>query len=179
MNLDAQIEAILFFKAEPMKLAKIAEFLNVSEEAVNEALATLEQKLGGRGVILIRKDGEATLGTAPETSELIDKMVKEDLSKDLGKATLETLTIILYRSPVSKPEIDYVRGVNSNYILRSLLVRGLIEKIPKPDDQRSFLYRPTFQLLEHLGISDLSQLPEKEAFAEKVSESMQEFSKDQ
>ena len=179
MNLDAQIEAILFFKAEPMKLAKIAELLNVSEVAVGEALTTLEQKLEGRGVILIRKDGEATLGTAPETSELIDKMVKEDLSKDLGKATLETLTIILYRSPVSKPEIDYVRGVNSNYILRSLLVRGLIEKIPKPDDQRSFLYRPTFQLLEHLGISDLSQLPEKEAFAEKVSESMQEFSKDQ
>jgi len=154
MNLDAQIEAILFFKAEPMKLAKIAELLNVSEVAVGEALTTLEQKLEGRGVILIRKDGEATLGTAPETSELIDKMVKEDLSKDLGKATLETLTIILYRSPVSKPEIDYVRGVNSNYILRSLLVRGLIEKIPKPDDQRSFLYRPTFQLLEHLGISD-------------------------
>jgi chromosome segregation and condensation protein ScpB len=78
------------------------------------------------------------LGTVPEASELIEKIIKDELTRELGKSSLETLTIILYKSPIAKPEIDYIRGVNSNYILRNLLVRGLVEKISNPKDQNEW-----------------------------------------
>jgi segregation and condensation protein B len=75
--------------------------------------------------------------------------------KDLGKAGLETLSIILYQGPISRAEIDYIRGVNSNFILRNLLIRGLIERVENPHDQRSFLYKPTLELISYLGLSKI------------------------
>ncbi len=175
MTLDAQIEAILFFRAEPLSFAKLAGFLGVDEHSVEEATFVLEEKLKERGVTLLRKNEEISLGTDPAMSDILDAMVKEDLSKDLGKATLETLTIVLYKGPLAKSEIDYVRGVNSGFILRNLLVRGLIEKISNPRDQRSFLYQPTFELLEHLGLTRVEDLPEYEEFRAKVEESINDF----
>ncbi len=78
----------------------------------------------------------------------------------MGKASLETLTIILYRGPITKSQIDYIRGVNSNFILRGLLIRGLIEREKNPDDERGFIYKPAIELITHLGIGSLSGLPE-------------------
>ena len=78
----------------------------------------------------------------------------------MGKAGLETLSIILYQGPITRSEIDYIRGVNSNFILRNLLVRGLIEKIVSPKDTRSFMYRPTFELLQHIGVSKIENVPD-------------------
>ena len=175
MNIDAQIEAVLFFRAEPMKLAKLAEILGTDEEAIRGGIEMLKEKLLERGIAVLEKDDEISLGTIPEMSAIIEKMVKEELSRDLGNAAIETLTIILYKSPIQKAELDYIRGVNSNFILRSLLVRGLIEKIPNPEDQRSFLYRPTFDLLTHLGIKKTEDLPDFEEFRTKVEESVKEF----
>ena len=102
------------------------------------------------------------LGTSPENHDLIEKLKKDELSKDIGKAGLETLSIVLYRGPVRKSEIDYIRGVNSGSILRNLMIRGLIERKSDEKDQRSFLYVPTFDLLSFLGISELNELPEYE-----------------
>jgi len=172
MSIDAQIEAVLFFKAEPTKIAKLATLFNVEEEMILEGLKILGEKLSDRGIVLLQKDGEVSLGTAPEMGGVIDTLAKEELSQDLGKASLETLTIVLYKHPIAKSEIDHIRGVNSNFILRHLLVRGLVEKIENPRDQRSFLYRPTFELLEHLGIKDLDELPDREEFYTKVEESI-------
>ena len=93
-------------------------------------------------------------------SSLIEKLTKEELMKDLGKAGLETLSIILYQGPLPRAEIDYIRGVNSQFILRNMLIRGLIEKVENPADRRSFLYKPTMQLLAHLGLSSTSSLPD-------------------
>jgi len=177
MTLEAQIEAILFFKAEPISVKKLAEILNISEESVLDGLNTLEGQIVGRGVVLLKKDDEVSLAVASEMGPVIDKMVKEDLSRDLGKAALETLTIVLYKGPLPKPEIDYIRGVNSNFILRNLLVRGLVEKMPNPKDQRSFLYQPTFELLRYLGISKTEDLPDFEEFRNKVEESIIESTK--
>ena len=175
MNIDAQIEAVLFFRAEPMKIAKLAEILDTDIETIRGGIVTLKEKLMERGIAVLEKDDEISLGTVPEMSAIIEKMVKEELSRDLGNAAIETLTIILYKSPIQKAELDYIRGVNSNFILRSLLVRGLIEKIPNPEDQRSFLYRPTFDLLAHLGIKKTEDLPNFEEFRTKVEESVKEF----
>jgi segregation and condensation protein B len=100
------------------------------------------------------------LGTAQELSPLIEQLTKEELSRDLGKAGLETLSIILYQGPISRADIDYIRGVNSQFIVRNLLIRGLIERVDNPKDARSFLYKTTLQLLSHLGVSKIEDLPE-------------------
>ena len=140
MTLDAHIEALLYWKGESVAKKKLASILSVSEKDITEALMTLQTKLAERGVTLVEKDDEVMLGTAPEASELIEKLRKEELVKDLGKAGLETLSIIAYKGPVSRAEIDYIRGVQSNFILRNLQIRGLVEKIANPSDQRSYLY---------------------------------------
>jgi len=168
MNLDSQIEAILFFKSEPVAIKRLAELLKVREDTVNEALKILEDKLLERGVTLVRNEGEVMLGTAKEASDLIAGIQKDELSRDLGKAGLEVLSIVLYKGPISRPDIDYIRGVNSSFILRHLLVRGLIDRVPNPLDARSYLYKPTFDLLTHLGLSKVEALPEYETMKEKV-----------
>ena len=168
MTLDAKIESVLFWKAEPIALPKLAKIFGVDDAKIKEGLKVLEDRLSGRGVALVFKDDEVALRTAPESSGFIDKLAKEELTRDLGKAGLETLSIVLYQGPISRREIDYVRGVNSNFILRNLLVRGLVEKISNPKDQRSFLYRPTFDLLSHLGISKIEDLPEYASFRSEI-----------
>lgn len=170
MPLEAQIEAVLFWRAEPIALAKLAQILNKKEAEILASLETLEKNLENRGVSLIKKDDEVTLGTNPEVSSLIEKLAKEELSRDLGRASLETLTTILYKQPVSRAEIDYIRGVNSSFILRHLMVRGLIERIANPQDARSFLYRPTFDLLQHLGLTKLEDLPDHDALAKQLAQ---------
>jgi len=160
-DLEKKIEAVLFWKGEPMKIKKLAQVFNKKEEEeVLESLKSLENKLIDRGIVLLFKDEEVTLGTSKDSSEIIERLTKEELVRDLGKAGLETLSIIVYMGPISRAEIDLVRGVQSSFILRNLTVRGLVERITNPKDQRSFLYRPTFDLISFLGISKIEDMPE-------------------
>ena len=159
MELANSIEAILFYQAEPMKVSRLATLLKRSESEVLEAIKALEDKLSTTGLRLLTNGNEVTLGTSPDASALIEAITKEELSKDLSKASLETLAIVLYKGPLTRAEIDYIRGVNSTFILRNLLIRGLVEKVDNPNDQRSFLYKPTFQLLEHMGVTKTEELP--------------------
>ncbi len=162
MKLEQQIEAVLFWKGEPVKIKKLAEILTVAEETIVIGLGLLESSLNGRGLVLVRREDEVTLGTASEISPLIEKLTKEELVRDLGKAGLETLSIIIYKGPISRAEIDYIRGVQSNFIIRNLSIRGLIEKVTNPKDARSFLYKPTFELLQYLGVLKIEDMPEFE-----------------
>jgi segregation and condensation protein B len=165
---DAQIEAILFWKAEAVSQKKLADIFETTPEEIAKDLDTLEAKLKDRGLTLIRIDDEVALGTSKEVSSIIEKLTKEELVRDLGKAGLETISIVLYQGPISRAEIDYIRGVNSTFILRNLLIRGLIEKIQNPKDQRSFLYKPTMDLLSHLGVEKLENLPEYQKVREDI-----------
>ncbi len=160
ISLESQIEALLFWKAETLSIKKISTILNKKEEEIKVAVKNLREQLKGRGITLIEWEDDVTLGTAKEVSELIEGLTKEELSKDLGKAGLETLSIILYQGPISRADIDYIRGVNSQFILRNLLIRGLTERVDNPKDQRSFLYKPTLELLSFLGISKIEDLPD-------------------
>ncbi|MFA6554151.1 MAG: SMC-Scp complex subunit ScpB [Candidatus Paceibacterota bacterium] len=160
MELSQKIEALLFWKAEPISIKKLASLLKVDNSAIVQGLDQLEQNLKGRGLSLVRDDEEVMLGTAKELSSLIEDITKEELTRDLGKAGLETLSIILYQGPISRADIDYIRGVNSQFILRNLLIRGLVERVDNPVDARSFLYKPTLALLSHMGISKIEDLPE-------------------
>lgn len=169
MSLDAQIEALLFYNNEPMQLTAIAKLLNTSEDTIIESIHILKQNLENRGLVLIENDSSVLLSTSPEASELIKNLRKDELSKDLGKAGLETLTIILYKGPASKRQIDYIRGVNSGSILRNLLIRGLIEKVEQKGE-RSFTYQATFELLQYMGITQKEDLPEYEEVLQKLNE---------
>lgn len=160
MELSQSLCALLFYQAEPISVKRLAGLLKRPEGDVRDALLLLETALEQTGIRLLANGDEITLGTAPEASTLIEAITKEELSKDLSKAALETLAIVLYKGPITRSEIDYVRGVNSTFILRNLLIRGLIEKIDNPNDQRSFLYKPTFQLLEYMGVARAEDLPE-------------------
>lgn len=159
-NLDKIIEATLFFKGEPVGKKKLAEILDAEKDEIEEALKILERKLSDRGIVLVRTDDDVALGTSGDVSEVIEKISKEELEGDIGRAGLETLSIIVYRGPVSRSGIDHIRGVNSSFILRNLMIRGLVERMPDPKDQRSFLYKPTLSLLSYLGISSVDKLPE-------------------
>ena len=170
--MDSQIEAVLFWKGEPQSIKKLALSLGKKEEEVQSALGVLKEKIKDRGVELIYKDDEVMLGTASKLSPIIERLTKEELVRDLGKAGLETISIIAYKGPISRAEIDYIRGVQSNFILRNLQIRGLVEKITNEKDHRSFLYRPTFELLAFLGVSRVEDLPEYEKVKEEFAQNL-------
>lgn len=169
MNLEKSIEAVLFYKAEPVAIAALAKMLSANEEDIRNALSILDERLKEGGLRLIVKNDEALLMTAPEMSDLIDSISKEEFEKDLSRAALETLTIVLYKGPIARSQIDHIRGVNSQFILRSLSIRGLIERITDESNRRMSLYRPTFDLLGHLGIASVNELPEYEKITEKLN----------
>ena len=173
MELDAKIEALLFFKGEPVSTKEMAKYLKTKESAVKEALGTLEQKLEGRGLSLVYKDNKVMLGTGREMGPLLEELRKEELDKELSKASLETLSVILYKEGVTRSDIDYIRGVNSSFILRNLLIRGLIERKTHPTDSRKYVYSPTFELLQHLGLSKMEDLPEYTEVTKSLQESVE------
>lgn len=160
MNTSQQLEAILFYKGEPETKKNLAKLLSVDEATIEAGITELKEALQGRGVALVEHEGTYELRTAPETTELIAALRKQELNRDLGKAGAETLAIVLYKGPVARSEIDYIRGVNSSFILRNLLIRGLIDRASMPGNQRSFVYTPTLELLSHLGVSGVEELPD-------------------
>lgn len=160
LNLESKIEAILFFKGEPVSRKKLADILKINLDEINEAIEKLKASLENRGIVLLEKEKEITLGTAPELSKLIEDLQKEELNKELSKASLETLSILLYKNGASRSEIDYIRGVNSSFTLRALSVRGLIEKSIDPKDSRRYIYKPSFELLSFMGVKSIEELPE-------------------
>ncbi|MDO8492914.1 MAG: SMC-Scp complex subunit ScpB [bacterium] len=173
MQIEQLIEAILFFKGEPVSIDRLKRILNKNNEEIAEALSTLEQNLSERGIVLMRKEDEVMLATNKKAGDLIESLIKEELHKELGRAGLETLSIVLYLGPVSRSEIDYIRGVNSTFILRNLLIRGLIERIDNPKNKRSFLYQTTFELLSYLGVKSVLELPEYHATRTETEERRQ------
>lgn len=153
------IEAILFWKGEPVSKKKLRELGSLEADELEKVLYQIEESLKDRGVTLIKKDDEVMLGTDPEASKIIEEISREELSKELSKATLETLSTVLFLAPVRRSQIDYVRGVNSQFSLRHLEIRGLVEKVPDDKDSRVHLYRPTFDCLSFLGVSSIEELP--------------------
>lgn len=170
-KLVAAIEAILFVYGEPLEIKRVAKILAIKEAEVETALGELSDKLKdeSRGLTLIREDPGALnkkvqLATKKEFTPLLENFIKEEFKENLTPASLETLSLIAYLAPVSRSEIDYYRGVNSSFILRSLLLRGLIDRFLNPQKGNVYLYQPSFDLLKYLGISKIEELPEYEKF---------------
>ncbi len=156
MPLDILIEAVLFYKATPQKKSALQKLFAVDDESWAIATEQLRHRLEFGATRLVETETEISLGTAPELSEFVETMRKSELKGEIGKAGAETLAIVLYKEPVSRAEIDRIRGVNSSFILRNLLVKGLVTREAVGN---SYQFRITPELLEHLGASSKSDLP--------------------
>ncbi len=153
------LEALLFAEGGPLLRKRILSLLEVDAATLEQAIAELTHALTGRGLALIVTHDELELRTAPAATDLMKKFRESELSRDLGKASLETLALILYRNGATRTEIDWIRGVNSATALRALMLRGLIERSEDTSDKRRALYTPTVEALAHLGITSVSDLP--------------------
>lgn len=118
--------------------------------------------------MLNRINNQIQLATKPDFQKLGEKIIKEEIKENLTPATLETLSIVAYNGPIARSTIDYLRGVNSGYILRNLLVRGLIERYPDPQRPYVFLYNVSFDFLKHLGLAKQEELPEYQKYKDLV-----------
>lgn len=161
LNLKSKIEALLFFKGEPLTLKKISEILEQSTEEIDIALNELINDKKNTGLQIVKNGEEIMLGTSSLASNFIETLRKEELNKELSKASIETLSIILYKNKdgITRNEIDYIRGVNSSFILRNLLIRGLIQKSTDEKDNRRLCYKPTLEALQFLGVDNIESLP--------------------
>lgn len=166
-SITSKIEAILFVSGDEISIDALQKALgeNITEEEILAQLSVLQEAYRGKGVRIIMKDGKAQMVSAPEYAEIIQAFVKSHLTEELTPAALETLACIAYREPIAKQEIDELRGVNSIFSLRSLLMRGLIEKTKKEDDARTDHYRVTLDFLKKLGVEKITDLPEYDVFS--------------
>lgn len=162
MNLQIKIEALLYAAGKPLSVKQIAELTGEELEAVKAAGAELENyyRTANRGLVLIDNNDKWQLATHPDTAELVGQLIKEEVAGELTRPSLEALTVIAYRGPISKTELDKIRGVNCAMILRNLLVRGLIES--KDSRAGEPLYNVSFDFLKHLGLGSVNELPDFE-----------------
>jgi segregation and condensation protein B len=162
------VEALLFASGEPLATLQLAEALEGEPDEVRAALAVLEQRRKDGGVELVRVAGGWQLRTAPRFGVPVHRLLGTR-PKKLGRGALEALSIIAYRQPVTRPEIDRLRGVDSGGVVKQLVDRGLVRSAGRADDPgRPLLYRTTAAFLELFGLPDLAALPTIEERAELV-----------
>lgn len=160
-NLKLQIESLLFVSTKPLKINKLKDLIKGAKlEDIKQAVIELKGKFNQEdsGLRIIENNGVIQFTTAPESNELVKSFIKDETSGELTRPSLETLTIIAYRQPVTKAELEQIRGVNCSMILRNLMIRGLIMK---KDDKKMLAsyYFVTVDFLKFLGITDISELP--------------------
>lgn len=159
-NLEQAIESILFTYGEPLAAKKIANLTQSGANDVIKALAGLEQNLKLRGLRLINHKDEWQLVTPPENGPYIEQLVKSDIQEELTPASLEVLAITAYHGPVTKAQIESLRGVNSTYALRNLMLRGLIEKNQAGGVKKIHQYEISLTALRKLGLTKKEDLPQ-------------------
>ena len=163
MNLNSQLETILFVASRSVSAKKLAKILNSTSEEINLAMEDLMTKFNveENGVKILKNNDEWQMVSNPENSALAEKFVKAEITGELTRPQLETLTVISYCGPITKPELEQIRGVNCSLILRNLMMRGLVKE---SDDKTKLLpaYEITMEYLRHLGLENLEQLPDYE-----------------
>jgi segregation and condensation protein B len=159
-SLPAMLEGLLFVAAEPVTPLQLAAALDLTTVEVEKGLEELEEQLRGRGLRLQRHSGRVQLTTAPEMADSVERFLGLEATSRLSRAALETLAIIAYQQPVTRPAVDMVRGVNSDGVIKSLLSKGLLQEVGRSDGPgRPILYGTTPAFLQHFGLNSLSELP--------------------
>lgn len=165
-SLLSQLESILFVASKSLTVQQLAKATDVSIDKIRDAVETLKAKYNhdDSGIRIFTTEDSVQMGTGPENADVIEHFMKDEVAGELTKAQLETLTVIAYRGPITRPELEQIRGVNCAVIIRNLLMRGLLEE----HDNREKLmpvYIVSTEALRHLGIESVEQLPEYEALS--------------
>ncbi|MFC1612367.1 SMC-Scp complex subunit ScpB [Patescibacteria group bacterium] len=162
MNIKSQIESLLFISGNPFSIEKIAKLLNIKKKDTEKFLEELKKEYDDekRGVRIAIIDKKYQMVTDPENSKLIEKFLNQEVIGELTRPQLEALTIIAYRGPISKLDLEQIRGVNCSLILRNLMIRGLIEQKTNKDGLESYVI--THDFLKFLGLTDVKKLPDYE-----------------
>ena len=166
MSLRSEIESLLFVSSRPLSVKRLVEVTGRKREEVTEALTELEKSYAERedsGVVILRNGDEVQAATSPEHAEMVKNFLKDETFGELTRPALETLTIVAYRGPLAKAELEQIRGVNCSLILRNLMIRGLVEvkEEARPDGPTS-IYGVTFDFIRYLGLRQVSELPDYE-----------------
>ena len=160
LPLFVKLEAMLFVAPEPVTTAQLATALDVAPSVVERGLNELDASLATRGLRLQRHAGRFQLTTAPQLTELIERFLGLEATTHLSRAALETLAIVAYQQPVTRPQIDSIRGVNSDSMMKSLLGKGLILESGRADGPgRPILYSTTPEFLQHFGLNSILEMP--------------------
>jgi segregation and condensation protein B len=160
LSLSVKLEALLFVAAEPVSTAQLSAALDVAASVVERGLNELDASLLTRGLRLQRHAGRVQLTTTPQLAELIERFLGLEATTHLSRAALETLAIIAYQQPVTRPQIDSIRGVNSDSMMKSLLNKGLILESGRADGPgRPILYSTTPEFLQHFGLNSILEMP--------------------
>ena len=161
LGLEACLEGLLFVAAGPVTVDQLAGALDCKPQEIEEGLHSLEKTLAsGRGLSLQWHAGRVQLTTAAQISAIIEKFLGLDTTTRLSRPALETLAIIAYRQPITRPGIDAIRGVSSDGVLKNLLSKGLIQEVGRMDGPgRPILFGTTADFLQHFGLSSLIELP--------------------
>jgi len=160
LSLSALVEAILFVSPEPISAAQISTLLELTPREVKNALEELESHYQGRGIRLQYHKKKIQITSAPEAAPVLESMLELETTSTLSQAALETLSIVAYQQPITRPMIDSIRGVNSDGVLRTLLNKGLIDDVGRADGPgRPILYSTTTEFLKHFGLSSYEELP--------------------
>ncbi|MCD6289786.1 MAG: SMC-Scp complex subunit ScpB [Anaerolineae bacterium] len=160
LRLIALVESLLFVADEPVPLSRLADALEAPKEEIESVLGELTEACRDRGVRVQRKGDLVQMVSAPEAAPYIERFLGLNLTTRLSPAALEVLAIVAYRQPITRAEIEAIRGVSCDAVLRTLVNRGLLEEVGRLDRVgRPILYGTTFQFLQHFGLSSLDELP--------------------
>jgi segregation and condensation protein B len=173
-QIKSKIESLLFISAKPMSLTQLTDLLKDDKDKVSKAGDELveDYKSNKRGIQIIKNGSKYQMVSSPENAQLVQEFIKDETTGELSRPSLETLTIIAYRGPISKAELNQIRGINCALILRNLLIRGLIEvkniksASEEEDDGRGEMYSVTFDFIRFLGINDVKELPDYEKLSQ-------------
>ncbi len=160
LSLLARLEALLFAAPGPVSAQQLAAALDIPTREVTQALEAYAESLRRRGIRLQRHRQRVQLTTAPEAAPWVERLLGLEATSRLSQAALEALAIVAYQQPVTRPQINAIRGVNSDGVMRSLLSKGLIEEVGRAEGPgRPILYGTTADFLRHFGLNSLEELP--------------------
>jgi segregation and condensation protein B len=160
LSLEALLESILFVASEPAPISTLASVLEVREEQIENALKTLAEGYRTRGLQVLRMGGRVHLVTSPRAAPMVEKFLGLEHTIGLSRAALEALAIMAYKQPLTRPQMDAVRGVNSESVLENLIAKGLVEEVGRTDGPgRPILYGTTESFLQHFGLGSTAELP--------------------
>lgn len=169
--IKAKIESILYIAGRPLSIKELSSLLQTSKQEIEKALQELEETLKEResGLRVLRIGGEVQLATTPTASREVEQFLQEEIEGELTRPALETLTILAYRGPMKKTELEHIRGVNCSLILRNLLLKSLVTKEGTEEDE---IYMASFEFLKMLQISEFRELPDYEKLNERLNQNL-------